>query len=53
MLFTGVDLHKEFVTVCVMNPARKVVSRHRLSCQNEVGIQQMFDRSVCSEWSWR
>lgn len=44
MLFTGVDLHKESITVCIMNPARKVVSRHRLACQDEAGIRQVFEQ---------
>jgi transposase len=42
MLYAGCDLHKQSISVCVMNPARQIVRRHRLLCANEESIRRVF-----------
>jgi transposase len=42
MLFAGCDLHKQTISICVMNPARQVVKRHRLLCANEDALRRCF-----------
>ncbi len=43
MLYAGCDLHKQTISVCVMNPARQVVKRARLLCANEEAIRRFFE----------
>jgi transposase len=43
MLYAGCDLHKQTISVCVMNPARQIVSRARLLCANEEAIRRFFE----------
>jgi transposase len=43
MLFAGCDLHKQTISVCVMNPARQIVKRTRLLCANEEAIRRFFE----------
>jgi len=43
MLYAGCDLHKQTISVCVMNPAREVVKRARLLCANEESIRRFFE----------
>jgi transposase len=42
MLYAGCDLHKQTISVCVMNPARQVVKRARLLCANAEAIRRCF-----------
>lgn len=42
MLFAGCDLHKQSITVCVMNPSRQVQQRRRLLCADEAAIREFF-----------
>jgi transposase len=43
MLYAGCDLHKQTISVCVMNPARQIVKRQRLLCANEEAIRRFFE----------
>jgi len=43
MLYAGCDLHKQTISVCVMNPARQIVKRERLLCANEEAIRRFFE----------
>jgi transposase len=43
MLYAGCDLHKQTISVCVMNPARQIVKRARLLCANEEAIHRFFE----------
>jgi transposase len=43
MLYAGCDLHKQTISVCVMNPARQVIKRERLLCANEEAIRRFFE----------
>lgn len=42
MLFAGCDLHKESITVCVMNQSRQIIRRQRLMCADEPAIRSFF-----------
>lgn len=42
MKYAGCDLHKQSITVCVMNPSRAVLLRRRLSCADEAAIRRFF-----------
>ncbi len=43
MLYAGCDLHKQTLSICVMNPARQIVKRTRLLCANEEAIRRFFE----------
>jgi transposase len=43
MLYAGCDLHKQTISVCIMNPARQIVRRERLLCVNEEAIHRFFE----------
>lgn len=42
MNFAGIDLHKQTITVCVVNQSREIVVRRRLHCANEESIAEFF-----------
>jgi transposase len=42
MNFIGIDLHKQSISVCVMNQERRVVARKRLPCAAEPQILAFF-----------
>jgi len=43
MNYVGIDLHKQFIVLCVMDQARNVLQRKRLSCSNEASIRAFFE----------
>ena len=43
MLYAGCDLHKQTITVCVVNPSREVVKRQRLFCCDEATLRKFFE----------
>jgi len=43
MLFAGCDLHKQTISVCVMDQSRNVVLRRRLDCSDESEIRRCFE----------
>jgi transposase len=43
MKFAGCDLHKQSITVCVVNQSREVLLRRTLLCINEGGIRRFFE----------
>ena len=42
MNFVGVDLHKQTITMCVVNQARQVLQTRRLACGDASGIRAWF-----------
>lgn len=42
MYHIGIDLHKKSITVCVMTPAREIVTRRTLGCGEPAGIAAFF-----------
>jgi transposase len=42
MNYAGIDLHKESITVCVMNQERKIVIEKKLICSEEERILKFF-----------
>ena len=44
MKFVGVDLHKQSITVCAVNQARKVHERKRFLCEDTECIRQYFEK---------
>ena len=42
MKFAGCDLHKQSITVCVVDARRKVLQRVRLLCADEAAIVAFF-----------
>lgn len=42
MNFVGVDLHKQTITMCVVNQARQVLQTRRLACGDPSGIRAWF-----------
>lgn len=42
MLFAGCDLHKQTISVCVVNQSRQVQSRERFACQDQDRIREFF-----------
>jgi transposase len=63
MNFVGIDLHKKTITVCVVNQARKVISRVTLECRNPERIERLFrtlvpfqavvEATASYEWLWQ
>lgn len=43
MLYAGCDLHKQTISICIVNPARQIVQRQRLMCANEESIRRFFE----------
>ncbi|HSG71130.1 MAG TPA: transposase, partial [Planctomycetaceae bacterium] len=43
MKFAGIDLHKQTITVCVVDHSRTVLERRRLFCSDEQTLQQFFE----------
>jgi transposase len=43
MLYAGCDLHKQTISICIVNPARQIVKRERLLCANEEAIRRFFE----------
>jgi len=43
MKFAGCDLHKETITICVVNQSREVLKRERLVCRDERGLRSFFE----------
>ena len=50
MHFIGVDLHKNSITVCVMNEERTVLARKTLYCCQPDQIVEFFDSGARSRW---
>ena len=44
MYHIGIDLHKKSITVCVMTPAREIVKRRALRCDQPGGIAAFFEQ---------
>ena len=44
MKFAGCDLHKQTITVCVVDQSRKVLDRRRLLCSDEATIVKFFSQ---------
>lgn len=47
MFFAGIDLHKQSITVCVVDKDRNVLKRKRLMCANEAAIVAFFKELGC------
>jgi transposase len=43
MNFVGIDLHKKLIVLCVMDQARNVLQRKRLSCADPAAITAFFE----------
>lgn len=44
MKFVGIDLHKETISLCVMDQNRKILDRARFRCSDETVIQDYFEQ---------
>ena len=44
MNYVGVDLHKQTISVCVVNQAREVRQSRRFRCDDELRIAEFFDQ---------
>lgn len=44
MKYVGIDLHKQTISVCVVNEARTVLERRRLWCAEPASIRAYFAR---------
>ena len=44
MKFVGIDLHKQTISICVVNQQRAVVARNRLRCCDERRIKEYFEK---------
>ena len=44
MNFVGVDLHKETISICVVNQKRVVLDRARFRCRDEVSIRGFIEK---------
>jgi transposase len=42
MLYAGCDLHKQTITVCVVNASRQILNRQTLRCADETAILRFF-----------
>jgi transposase len=42
MLFAGCDLHKQTISICLVNQSREVLQRRRFACADEQGLRQFF-----------
>lgn len=43
MKFVGIDLHKQTISICVVDQNRTVLERKRLRCADEDSIREFFD----------
>ncbi len=43
MLSAGCDLHKQTITICVVNQMRIVILRRTLACADEEAIRRFFE----------
>jgi len=43
MLYAGCDLHKQTITICVVNQMGQILLRRRLLCADETGIRRFFE----------
>jgi len=43
MKYAGVDLHKQTISVCVVNQARQVLTHCRLACSNPQSVRMFFE----------
>lgn len=43
MKFAGIDLHKQTITICVVDQSRNILLRKRLYCANEESIKEFFE----------
>ncbi len=43
MKFAGIDLHKQTITICVVDQSRNILLRKRLQCANEESIKTFFE----------
>ncbi len=43
MLSTGCDLHKQTITICVVNQMRIVILRRTLACADEEALRRFFE----------
>jgi hypothetical protein len=46
MLFVGIDLHKKFIILCVVNQGRDVVARKKFYCSETDRIRDFFAQLV-------
>jgi hypothetical protein len=46
MKFIGCDLHKQSITICVVDQSRQVLERRRLACGDVRGIHAFFAQPV-------
>ena len=63
MRYTGIDLHKRILVVCLLDEKRQIVARQKFACSDEEGIVAFFKkhrpfRAVMEatagyEWLWR
>ena len=63
MKFVGIDLHKQSISVCVVNQGREVLARKKLSCSQAELIQRFFaelgpfqavvEATASYEWLWQ
>ncbi len=42
MKFAGCDLHKQSISVCVVDQSRQVLQRRRLACYDEMALRKFF-----------
>jgi len=45
MNYIGIDLHKQSISICVVDQSRQVVRRKRFSCEGEAEIESFFRES--------
>jgi len=63
MKFVGIDLHKQTISLCVMNQAREVLARKKFPCNQPQAIHQFFsemgpfqavvEATASYEWLWQ
>ena len=42
MKFAGCDLHKQTISICIVNQSREVIERRRFACADEKQLRQFF-----------
>jgi transposase len=62
MKYVGIDLHKQRISVCVVNPGRKVVAEEKFACAEPERIvawlarlgpfQAVVEATASYEWLW-
>ena len=53
MKFAGCDLHKQTITICVVDQLRRVLERRTVRCGEERSILAFFEDSGSSRLSWK